>query len=587
MSKLAIAVALIAVLGAGIVAGFVLPGIIDPGDPEDPANPNPPNPNPPNPNPPNPDPDYPTTGQMAILYTENMSVQEKAELIYAVGTPTGYTYVYRIASIHNYPVTPLGMVMQAPSNGSFTITAGTSNATSSSISNSVAHAFSSTTESSTSTNFDGKVNLFGGEFGGSHNRSWSESSTTTNEYATSIGNSVTSESNWSVSYTVVEPTPGYYYRVAYVTERCDVYQYIHVDIETGEKTLDYGVFYDDNMFIQLQYSVNGSFDIPEKMKVEAEYSGPLDTSRFGTESNPYTLLTIKDVQLISSTNNYYYVLGADIDMSSVYWRPHAFMGTLDGQGNSLIGLKILHDDYSEVISMGLFTNNQGTIKNLIMEDSKIEIYPNNVGKKTSVVAGGIVAVNNGTIENCTVKGMEMHAHSSDIWKLGKESGKTNKQWSNMAEKWPMGKAMSVYAGGVAGKNAGTIKGCDTVDSLIDATCVNFDYDNDVKNLYNRAGGIVAYNSGTVKDCESNSEIKGHIDLRDWDNAGYLADYKPKATGYMGGIAGQSTVSISGCTFDGKLTDTKYANAPDFWGGSKGSTSKIKWSVGDICGIVSA
>ena len=114
---------------------------------------------------------------------------------------------------------------------------------------------------------------------------------------------------------------------------------------------------------------------------------------------------------VNSGNDYsgktVYVM-ADIDMSSVCseelgvsWTPIGetgaiFSGILDGNYYKISKLYYNSNSYNTV---GLFTNNNGTIQNLILEDVNIYAYK---GENVGINVGGIVGINTGTIQNCGV-----------------------------------------------------------------------------------------------------------------------------------------------------------------------------------------
>ena len=143
--------------------------------------------------------------------------------------------------------------------------------------------------------------------------------------------------------------------------------------------------------------------------------------------------------------------------------------------------------------------------------------------------------------------------------------------------------MTLNAGGIAGTNEGSISSCAVNSSTIQSKLMNFNYDNDRKCASIYVGGVVGYSTGSVTSCTNTSEVRGEFELKDYNNSGYVADYKPTAYGYAGGIAGWASKAPTGCNSTVSPATTSSAKAPDFWGGTKGSTSKISWSVGAIAG----
>lgn len=89
-----------------------------------------------------------------------------------------------------------------------------------------------------------------------------------------------------------------------------------------------------------------------------------------------------------------YLLTADIDLTGEEWVPPILFGNFDGDGHKITGLSltVAADGYA-----GLFSQNYGTIRNLLLKNYDIEILA-----LTSVTVGGIVGQNFGTIHACHV-----------------------------------------------------------------------------------------------------------------------------------------------------------------------------------------
>ena len=108
----------------------------------------------------------------------------------------------------------------------------------------------------------------------------------------------------------------------------------------------------------------------------------------GTESNPFVITTPAQIQEMGSNLSAHYKLGNDIDMSGINFVPigtnaKPFMGTLDGQGFTVVNLSISQPSAQFV---GLFNTVKGArIENIIFENPQIE------GKNTvGVIAGKAV-----------------------------------------------------------------------------------------------------------------------------------------------------------------------------------------------------
>ena len=117
---------------------------------------------------------------------------------------------------------------------------------------------------------------------------------------------------------------------------------------------------------------------------------------------------------VNSGNTYesqYVYLLENIDLSSETWdvigsytddgKSNAFAGIFEGNNRTISGLNINED--KEFV--GLFAYNTGTIRDVILES----------GSVTGIArVGGIVAVNDGMIENCHNKGVTVNASGIGI-----------------------------------------------------------------------------------------------------------------------------------------------------------------------------
>lgn len=120
----------------------------------------------------------------------------------------------------------------------------------------------------------------------------------------------------------------------------------------------------------------------------------------GTFENPYTIQTKKDLDTfakLSTVNqfeNCYVSLTNDIDCEYAKLNEISFAGTFEGNGHKLINV-----DYA---NGALFKENSGIIRNLSIENLKIEI--NNEDATQNTYIAGLVKYNKGYISSCCVKG---------------------------------------------------------------------------------------------------------------------------------------------------------------------------------------
>ena len=153
-----------------------------------------------------------------------------------------------------------------------------------------------------------------------------------------------------------------------------------------------------------------------------------------------------------------YKLTADIDLDGAEWKPSKNYGLFDGGGFKVSNftVKTLSDN-----SIGFFTENFGTVRNLILSD--FTLSAETFG---SITAGGTVARNYGKIAYCKTAGIINVESKSSIIIAGGIAGNTNTgeisscyaQVNITATSF----ASRVYAGGIAASvSAGKISGCYT------------------------------------------------------------------------------------------------------------------------------
>ncbi len=100
-------------------------------------------------------------------------------------------------------------------------------------------------------------------------------------------------------------------------------------------------------------------------------------------------------------------IGTESYLEAEITKVNTFKGTFDGDNNVIYGLYInreityVGEEYEEY-SMGLFGYNEGTIQNLGIANNSINVEK--ISGNCNVFAGGIVGRNNGTIDNCYNKG---------------------------------------------------------------------------------------------------------------------------------------------------------------------------------------
>ncbi len=275
----------------------------------------------------------------------------------------------------------------------------------------------------------------------------------------------------------------------------------------------------------------------------------------GSAGNPYQIANAEQFTLmtekVNSEGSYagkHYKLISDIVMPTVgagesNHNPigtlayYPFSGSFDGQNYSISGIKI---DRPTERSQGLFYNIKGggVVKNLRMINASISAV---------AWAGGIVANNSGTVENCSYAGeMKGGINSGDY--------------------------AGSCIGGIAGINNGTISGCVNTASI--TTGIG------PWNQSNGVGGIAGDNYGMIRNCYNSGTIT--TPLASSMTGGIVGDNrtgrvfnsynigKLDAAGTVGGVTGYNYGNVQNNYSSGSLT-------------SKGGPGGMSVSLGGISG----
>ena len=247
----------------------------------------------------------------------------------------------------------------------------------------------------------------------------------------------------------------------------------------------------------------------------------------GTEDSPYLISTKTHLYNVRGYRNAHFKLTRNIVFSnsdfsyggSYYnngagWAPigtsssYAFTGTFDGNGFSIINLRMWVPSSNTTSLAGLFGYNEGTIKNLCMDAGLLSSSNSSSYSyvSASTYAGSIVGENHGTIENCYTTATVSASSSA----CGPAS----------------------YAGGIAGYNKGTITNCynaGKVSASARSTSSISEY------AWAYAGGIVGSNSGTVSCCYNIGTVTASASAT-----------KPQVS--QCGIAGSNKDTVKSCYF---------------------------------------
>ncbi|MBR1691711.1 MAG: Ig domain-containing protein [Lachnospiraceae bacterium] len=151
--------------------------------------------------------------------------------------------------------------------------------------------------------------------------------------------------------------------------------------------------------------IEGATDNDRDIEVEEELSNGRTVSRLsgsGTESDPYLISTIEDIQNAQFSEDAYYVITNNIDMTNVAWKPVYVTGHINGEGHAIIGLKNSRLFTYSTSGSGLY------IKNLNIDTAYYDTVQYGVGfadrateLENCVISGTIKADSSGSI-NCLV-----------------------------------------------------------------------------------------------------------------------------------------------------------------------------------------
>jgi hypothetical protein len=242
---------------------------------------------------------------------------------------------------------------------------------------------------------------------------------------------------------------------------------------------------------------------------QAKYSGGS-----GDPNNPYQIASPADLLTLAADTNDYnkcFILTADIDLdpnlpgrtvfttaviapdtnvSSPGFQGITFTGVFDGAGHKISNLTITNGTGNG--NLGLFGDvSSGEVKNLDLEN--INITSGGGSPFASVFFGGMAGSNSGSISNC--------------FSTGTVNAGTNSQ----------------YIGGLVGTSAGTISNCFSTASVIGT------------HEPHSLGGLVGRNAGGISKCSFTGTVNGGIGSK-----------------FIGGLAGGNDGGISDCFSTGDV-----------------------------------
>ena len=254
-------------------------------------------------------------------------------------------------------------------------------------------------------------------------------------------------------------------------------------------------------------------------------------------------ITTAEQLLAAKDPNVRYVLGGDIDMSSVKnHQPFEFSGALDGKGYSIKNLTYAPTTPIKDLNLGFWTKNTGTIENVTFENMNVSIMFE--APSAAIVAG----LNEGTIKNVVVKGALLAEQANNVGAVCGINKGTVSECSS--EALVEGKQ---YTGGIAGtsnsaisnsSNKGDVEGTNDVGGIVgnvtEAATITGNENNGNVSGYLNVGGII----GSTADGKI-------VQINSSTNAGEVV-----AHSYVGGIIGTGNYSVLfGCNNSGVINAT--------------------------------
>lgn len=269
-------------------------------------------------------------------------------------------------------------------------------------------------------------------------------------------------------------------------------------------------------------------------------SASLPLNGDGTESNPYKIYTLNDLQNMNNNLSAHYILMNDIDASETsMWNngagfepiPYSFTGTFDGQNHTISNLYINRPNTYYVGLFGYITGthpDDGTVnvKCLNLEDVYIVGYH---------YAGGLIGrTNYGGVYQCTVSG-----HVEGLDDVGGLIGYAKGAYIAESSSTGTVESEAYYAGGLVGE-------------------VN--YNSEIINSDSSVSVTSAGDAGGLVGCAQESTIENSY------SCGPVSDGY-----YTGGLIGYSW----GCSITSTYWDTETSGQSSSYGGIGKKTAEMK------------
>ena len=283
-----------------------------------------------------------------------------------------------------------------------------------------------------------------------------------------------------------------------------------------------------NEWVTIDYGDDGEYYLPWTEDTYPEFEIKHPEKN---DDGIYEIKTADDLILVNNDLDGNYILMNDIDLSEFKeWAPIGGSALFNGtfDGNGyIISNMTITGDMNYA---GLFgcIGEDGIVKNVGLVESSIDISSSD----EDAYAGGITGRNNGTITNCYNTGAVT----------------VNSIWDD------------AYSGGIAGRNSGTIENCYNTGTV--AANVTSESDSPY------SGGIAGENNGTIENCYNLGSVTA---TSTWDNT------------YSGGITGENYGTIENCYNTGNVITTITSDSSD--DGSKDNYASSGGIVGDNWGLI--
>ena len=344
------------------------------------------------------------------------------------------------------------------------------------------------------------------------------------------------------------------YTISFMPSLSETPESMTVDVKAGEGSGDY--IYSKDL-TDVSSSTNSYTINIAKENINNDLSVKL--SGEGTEASPYIIDNVGKFNKINEATDKFYQLSRDLDFTNVesFTPITTFAGTFDGNGMTISNITLNITDGNG----GIFAENNGTIKNLTVEESEVT--------KTGSLEhnGGIgilVGINNKELSNCHITNSTLNATPTSTGTdtgIGLLCGKNTSKNSFISE-------CTVTSGNI------TMKGSTTSNI---GGLVGYNYGGKVEFSFVKSSTSIKYTStgagsniGGLIGCIYGCDIKGCSANINIDTSN--PDVVLKIAGLIGDAFTKydATAAIQGCYAVGNLT----FNTRQTYGGFTGSLGGV-------------